>query len=377
MPSQPSPIFGTEQQADGENLNAWGQKLNAVNLQHEQIMGSILGLTVNADVTLTNTDYVENQSKRAGYILSGTGGFDVICPPDPRKYIVKNDCAATVTFTHNAGGTDIEVAAGEIKWIFTDGTDFFTAEEKDYLLLTGGTLTGDLTLAGAPTSALHAATKAYADLMLPLAGGTMTGDLILNGDATAALQAVTLQQLNATALGSVSVSFAWADITGKPTTISGYAITDAYTQTYIDANFQPLDATLTALSGVSTTADDFIYATGADTFSTVSSSSRGRNELARPSPREVDNTDSPVTAVFGDTIFVDCSSGAVEIDLPAATANSLPISIIDDDGSSATNNITIDPDGSETINGETSIEIDQARAAVTLIPFAGRWQIKK
>jgi hypothetical protein len=35
--------------------------------------------------------------------------------------------------------------------------------ETRYLKLTGGTLTGDITLAGAPTSSLHPATKAYTD----------------------------------------------------------------------------------------------------------------------------------------------------------------------------------------------------------------------
>ena len=364
MPSQPSPIFGTEQQADGENLNAWGQKLNAVNLQHEQIMGSILGLTVNADVTLTNTDYVENQSKRAGYILSGTGGFDVICPPDPRKYIVKNDCAATVTFTHNAGGTDIEVAAGEIKWIFTDGTDFFTAEEKDYLLLTGGTLTGALTLSGAPTADLHAATKAYADTKLSLDGGTMTGFIELHADAAAAMQPVTLQQLNATALGSVSVSFAWNDITGKPTTRDGFGLTDVYSlsETYSASEVnslinqtQPLDSDLTAIAALTTTA-------------------RGRLNLTQPTERRVS---AATTAVFGDTILADTTSAAFAVTLPPAVAGNPPIIIADDAGNAPTNNLTITPDGSETINGQASIEIDQAYRKVVLIPQAGSWRITR
>jgi hypothetical protein len=376
MPSTPSTLLGLELQADGENLNAWGSKLNALFSRMEEAVTGIVSVAVEANVSLTSTDYVQNQARYAMLKLTGTGGFNITCPAKAKWYLVKNECGAACTFTHGSGTTRT-VAAGSIEIIATDGSDFFTVEEKDFLLLSGGTMTGALTLSGAPTSDLHAATKAYADTHLKLAGGTMTGALILSGDPTADNEAATKAWVESVALGSVSVSFAWADITGKPTTIAGYGITDAYTQTYIDANFQPLDATLTALAGVSTSADDFIYATGADTFSTVSSSSRGRNELARPSPREVDNTDNPVTAVFGDTIFVDCSSGAVEIDLPAATAGSLPISIIDDDGNAPTNNITIDPDGSETINGETSIEIDQARAAVTLIPFAGRWQIKK
>ena len=52
------------------------------------------------------------------------------------------------------------------------------------LPLAGGTLTGALTLSGAPTSGLHPATKTYTDtadaLKLNLSGGTLTGDLVLN-----------------------------------------------------------------------------------------------------------------------------------------------------------------------------------------------------
>jgi hypothetical protein len=53
-----------------------------------------------------------------------------------------------------------------------------------YLPISGGVLTGPLTLAGMPTQSLHAATKSYVDThaptggsYLPLTGGTMTGPL--------------------------------------------------------------------------------------------------------------------------------------------------------------------------------------------------------
>ena len=55
----------------------------------------------------------------------------------------------------------------------------------------------------------------------------------------------------------------------QPTTRAGYGITDA----------QPLDATLTALAGVTTAADELIYATGADTFATTSLSTFSRSLL--------------------------------------------------------------------------------------------------
>lgn len=55
----------------------------------------------------------------------------------------------------------------------------------------------------------------------------------------------------------------------NPTTLAGYGITDA----------QPLDATLTALAGVNTSADALIYATGTDAFATTTVTSFGRSLL--------------------------------------------------------------------------------------------------
>jgi phage-related tail fiber protein len=53
----------------------------------------------------------------------------------------------------------------------------------------------------------------------------------------------------------------------NPTTLSGYGITDA----------QGLDATLTALAGVTVAANEVIYATGADAFAVTSLTSFGRS----------------------------------------------------------------------------------------------------
>ncbi|MEU8003218.1 hypothetical protein AB0B66_18835 [Catellatospora sp. NPDC049111] len=62
---------------------------------------------------------------------------------------------------------------------------------------TGGTLTGPLTLAGAPTLDLHAATKKYVDdgltLKLPLTGGTLTGSLNLSGGTSSLTVGGTVQ----------------------------------------------------------------------------------------------------------------------------------------------------------------------------------------
>ena len=66
------------------------------------------------------------------------------------------------------------------------------------LATAGGTMSGALAMGtnkitglGTPTTSTDAATKAYADTMVPLAGGTMTGALTLSGAPTVGLHAVT------------------------------------------------------------------------------------------------------------------------------------------------------------------------------------------
>jgi hypothetical protein len=64
------------------------------------------------------------------------------------------------------------------------------------LARSGGTMTGFITLHEAPTLTLHAATKGYADTKLALSGGTMTGTLVFaSGQTTATTSAPNIVQL--------------------------------------------------------------------------------------------------------------------------------------------------------------------------------------
>ena len=90
----------------------------------------------------------------------------------------------------------------------------------------GGTMTGKITLDGAPTANLHPATKAYADTIsrvalraLPLAGGTMTGTLTLAGEPTADLQAATKAYVDKNAGSGSSSSGGGNSGSGTPTTL--------------------------------------------------------------------------------------------------------------------------------------------------------------
>jgi hypothetical protein len=70
----------------------------------------------------------------------------------------------------------------------------------------------------------------------------------------------------------------------------------------------------------------------------------------------VTSTSSPYQVLQTDTaIYIDTSGGAVEIDLqPGINRLGVPITIKDVTGHANTNNITIKPNGSDTVDGYTN-----------------------
>lgn len=84
--------------------------------------------------------------------------------------------------------------------------------------LAGCAFTGNVTLFGTPSLALHAATKGYVDGLaitgkLPVTGGTMTGALALSGDATEAMQVTTKGQMDADLATAVANTSLVTDLT--------------------------------------------------------------------------------------------------------------------------------------------------------------------
>lgn len=86
---------------------------------------------------------------------------------------------------------------GETQHFITaqDAKDSVAQIYTDNLQKVGGTLTGPLTLSGAPTVDLHASTKKYVDdvaaTLVPKSGGTMTGLLTLSGAPSSNLHSAT------------------------------------------------------------------------------------------------------------------------------------------------------------------------------------------
>ncbi len=88
-------------------------------------------------------------------------------------------------------------------------------------------------------------------------------------------------------------------------------------------------------------------------------------------------TASPYVPIATDALLLVNVAGAVAINLPAASVRSgIPLAIKDISGAAQTNHITINRNGSDTIEGLTSITINVAYGGYSLFPITGGWIIR-
>jgi len=153
----------------------------------------------------------------------------------------------------------------------------------NYLTLAGGAISGSLTVAGSiaiggtltlsadPTTNSQAATKRYVDtnvaLCLPLAGGALSGTLTLAADPTSVLQAATKQYVDNTValyLPLTGGTLSGTLVLGSTLTLAAdpTAAMQAATKQYVDAIVKTTLAAQSTIADASTTAND--PATGAE-----------------------------------------------------------------------------------------------------------------
>lgn len=161
---------------------------------------------------------------------------------------------------------DAEVTAGAFTFV-TEGT---ANADSGWVLTTND----PIVIGGASGTALAFAQFSGAGQITAGAGLTKTGNTIDVATANSGRIVINADSIDLATVGTAGTyrsvtTDAYGRVTAgtNPTTLSGYGITDA----------QPLDATLTALAGVTTVADRLIYATGSDTFTTTTFTSFGRS----------------------------------------------------------------------------------------------------
>lgn len=197
--------------------------------------------------------------------LSGTMTIDGIALAAGDRILVKDQTATAQNgiYVVSAGAWSRALDAntwGELVSAYVFVEQGTTNADNGFLctIETGGTL---------DTTAVTFVQFSGAGQIIAGAGLTKTGNtidvatasatrIVVNADsidlATTGVAASTYKSVTVDAYGRVTAGT-------NPTTLAGYGITDA----------QPLDATLTALAGVTTAANQLIYSTAADTFTTT------------------------------------------------------------------------------------------------------------
>ena len=156
-------------------------------------------------------------------------------------------------------------------------------------------------------------------------------------------------QTNPSSIQTGGFDGVFSSLTGKPTTISGYGITDAASTN--SPSFTGTPSAPTAASGTNT--------------GQLATTAFVRQEITGGTYSE---KTSNYTASAGDKLIVDTSS-AVTITLPASASLGDEIRIIDGTGNAATNNITVARNGHNIESAASNLTIDLNRAAFGLVYY--------
>ncbi|HET9160634.1 MAG TPA: hypothetical protein VFN88_08480 [Caulobacteraceae bacterium] len=155
MPSSWSSSLRFELQFTGENVNLWGDKLNAV-LQHaDYAAAGWLTKVLTADTALSVANAADDEARAAMVKFTGAGAFTVTIPSVSKHYVVWNACSGALNVTTGAGAA-ATILAGEKVALICDGAGVWRVQPTDFAAQR-------LTSLADPVAPQDAATKAYAD----------------------------------------------------------------------------------------------------------------------------------------------------------------------------------------------------------------------
>jgi len=157
MPSSYSTSLRFELQFTGENLNLWGDKLNAALSRADEAIAGFAAIALSGPLTLSTANGGADQARLAMLKFTGTGAFTVTVPAVSKRYDVWNACTGVLTLTN--GSASVAVQPGEVAALVTDGAGMFRrVQPTDF----GGQKATGL---ADPANPQDAATKAYADAL--------------------------------------------------------------------------------------------------------------------------------------------------------------------------------------------------------------------
>ena len=397
--------LGIEKMATGENAGTWGTKTNANLDLIEQVLGgykavSIAGgaqttaLTV-ADGALTGTA----QARMIEFTGSISGNQVVTIPLDIENfYILKNTTsgAYTVQFKYASGSGDTFTFAATNK-----GTAILFATANDgtnpdiIQIQTGGDvvddtspqLGGDLDVNGnkivsTSNGNIELEPNGTGDVILDtdqvtIGGGSEVGQISSNGAYD--LKLVTNSGTNSSYINIVDAANGNTQLypNGTGVTEIGGATNPGTIQLNCESNSHGIKLqspphssgqsyTLKFPTG-NVTADRFLKVASITGSGTTGVGQLSFAEVSGGTSWQAVKTSATFTAVAGEGYFINTTSNAIEMDLPAGNIGD-EIVFIDYAGTFDTNALTIDPNGSEKIAGSTaSLTVSTERAGNTLV----------
>ena len=349
--------LGLELMATGENAGTWGTKTNANLSLIEQLTGGVLSISIAgtagtqaltiADGALTGTAQHR--------ILEFTGtisGNRVITFPllTETFYIIKNGTSGSHT-------VQLKAVSG------SGATVTFGTGDKGYKLIY---LDGVATNTGVFEAPLGEANEVTLNGVETLTNKTLTAPKI--GTSILDTNGNELFLLTATGSAVNELTYANAATGNKP------SFTATGGDTNIGVSIQPKGSgtvTIDALTfpAADGSADQILTTNGSGVLSFVDNSGGTSWQAVKT---------SGFTAVAGEGYFINTTSGAIEMDLPAGSIGD-EVSFIDYAGTFDSNALTVDPNGSEKIAGSTdSLTVSVERAANTLVYVDGTqgWLLK-
>lgn len=147
MPSTFDPLLRLELQATGENQNTWGTKTNNnLELLGEAIAGHVsVAVAGSGNYTLTTANATTDEARYAFITLSGvlTGNRNIIVPSSAKTYVFRRNTTGNFTITvKTATGTGVALPTSGLAIIACDGTETYVLSVDDFLLRSGGEITG-------------------------------------------------------------------------------------------------------------------------------------------------------------------------------------------------------------------------------------------
>src|SRR5210317_26282 len=319
--------LGIELMATGENAGTWGTKTNTnLDIIQQAIAGYVSQAVTDGGTTaLTITDGSTSTSVARNMVLKLTGaltGTSTVTVPDSveKLYIVENATTGSQTVTFKtASGTGVNFTATGFKFLYSDGTNI-----------------NEITLASPPGGS---------DTQIQFnSGGTAFG-----GSA------------NLTWDGSNVTIGAQGDLRLADSAGGEYVALQAPATVSSNITF--------TLPGADGTADQVLKTNGSGTLS-FGDVSGGESWQAVKT--------TSFTAVAGEGYFINTTSGAITMTLPASPTIGDFVTFIDYAGTFDTNNLTIGRN-SENIQGSAAdLTVSVERAANTLVYTDGTqgWLLK-